>query len=134
MQMRGVPRQSKGAPHQEKGAPQGPCAGARRAPRCGYFNVFARKPAILTKNDTFGHANEGGPAPREGGPAPGEGGPAGALRPLPPLPCNLAPALLRLLYELCTVIMKPLHTRISLYRPVPFIIGGPRPFKYMCTS
>ena len=27
-----------------------------------------------------------------------------------------------------------LHTRISLYRPVPFIIGGPKPFKYMCTS
>ena len=34
----------------------------------------------------------------------------------------------------CTVIMKPLHTRISLYRPVPFIIGGPKPFKYMRTS
>ena len=29
----------------------------------------------------------------------------------------------------CTVIMKPLHTRISLYRPVPFIIGGPKPVK-----
>ena len=27
--------------------------------------------------------------------------------------------------------MKPLHTRISLYRPVPFIIGGPKPFKYI---
>ena len=74
------------------GTPQGPLRApllglegpAVRAPRCGYFNVFARKTAIFTKNDTFGHANEGGPAPREGGPALGEGGPAGAPRPLPP--------------------------------------------------
>ena len=35
---------------------------------------------------------------------------------------------------ICTVIMKPLHTRISLYRPVPFIIGGLKPFKHMCSS
>ena len=27
------------------------------------------------------------------------------------------------------VIMKPLHIRISLYRPVPLIIGGPKPLK-----
>ena len=63
--------------------PGGP-TGVLKGPRFGHFNVFARKTAILTKNDTFGHANEGGPAPREGGPAPGKGGPAGTLRPLPP--------------------------------------------------
>ena len=50
------------------------------------LTFFARKTAILTKKDTFRHANEGGPAPREGGPAPGEWGPAGAPRPLPPPP------------------------------------------------
>ena len=32
---------------------------------------------------------------------------------------------------ICTVIMKPLHTRISSYRPVLFIIGGPGPFKWL---
>ena len=28
--------------------------------------------------------------------------------------------------------MKRLHTRISLYRPVTFIIGGPKPSKNTC--
>ena len=98
------PHQDKGTPRQKKGrglragvkggkcpppstgprGPGGPRSGDWRTPRCGYFNVFAKKTAILTKNDTFRHANEGGPAPREGGPAPGEWGPAGAPRPLPP--------------------------------------------------
>ena len=78
-------------------APQGP----RRAPRWGpegpsfgYFNVFARKTAILTKNDTFGHANEGSPAPREGGPRTRRRGPRRASATAVTLPYNLAPALL----------------------------------------
>ena len=58
--------------------------GPTTGPRFCHFNVFWRKIAILTENYTFGHANEGGPAPRKGGPAPGKGGSAGALRRLPP--------------------------------------------------
>ena len=56
-----------------------PLSTGPKAPRCDYFNFFARKTAILTKNDTFVHANEGGSAPREGGPALGPGGPRAVI-------------------------------------------------------